>query len=154
AAGDEEADKRVALVARTAQRLRDGLPCDGWPKLAERLGAGGEQVVGQLKLLLGLTVTLEQLAGHQRLPVDFLNGEGLHDLPGGGVGIPYRDAAGHLVAVKHRTALRAKDGSYWPRGQPPRAYGEERLAEAVAEGRLLLVEGETDVLALRFHGRH
>jgi hypothetical protein len=152
--GDSEVSKRLALVARTAERLQADQPCDGFPKLIERLGQGGEATVGRVKRLLGLVIDLEQFAAHKKLPVSFLRDEGLHDLESGGVGVPYRDAGGKVVAVKQRVALRATDGSYWPRGVPPLPYGEEHLSDAGTAGRLLLVEGESDVLTLRFHGYH
>src|SRR5262249_9738037 len=37
ATDDEEAEKRVALVADTAARLKENQPASGWPKLAEKL---------------------------------------------------------------------------------------------------------------------
>src|SRR5262249_49930229 len=76
---------------------------------------------------------------------------GLRDLPLGGVAVPYRDASGRTVEAKERTALRAGDGSHWPRGKPPMAYGEEHCDAAVKAGYLSLVEGESDVWTLRYH---
>jgi hypothetical protein len=76
----------------------------------------------------------------------------LHDLPGGGVGIPYRDASGRAIYVKKRMAVRAGDGSYVPRGQKQMPYGLERLTAARDSGRLVLVEGESDVWTLAYHG--
>jgi hypothetical protein len=88
----------------------------------------------------------------KRLPADFLTGLGLHDLPGGGVGIPYNDATGMEIAVKQRTALKAKEGSYWPKGRPLAAYGGWRIESANRDGFLILVEGESDCWALWHHG--
>ena len=51
------------------------------------------------------SITLEDLAQNKALPIDFLESLGLYDLPDGGVGISYRDEAGDVVQVKHRTAL-------------------------------------------------
>ncbi|MFH0810590.1 MAG: hypothetical protein V2A77_09020, partial [Pseudomonadota bacterium] len=88
---------------------------------------------------------LADLARDKGLPVDFLKALGLHDLPHGGVGVPYKDATGHVVETKRRTALRAKDGSQWVRdGKPLLPYGLDRLAKAREKGKLLLVEGESD----------
>jgi DNA polymerase I-like protein with 3'-5' exonuclease and polymerase domains len=151
ATDDEKAADRVAMVRRTDERLKTDKPCTGWPKLAGALGPDGWQVIGRFRNLLGLVITLEDLAGHKRLPIEFLRVQGLHDLPGGGVGIPYRTLDGKEV-VKRRIKLRAGDGSFWPTGQPLLAYGETRLDEAVKVGHLVLVEGETDALTLWFHG--
>jgi hypothetical protein len=98
-------------------------------------------------------LTVAELATHKRLPEQLLRDLGLYDMPGAGVAIPYRDDAGHrTVAVKQRTALAAKDGSFWPRGVPLSAYGLWRLGEARRRGYLFLVEGESDCWALWHHG--
>jgi len=97
-------------------------------------------------------ITLQQFADHKRLPTAFLKQQGLHDLPGGGVGIPYRTADGQVAAVKSRTALAAKSGSFWEKGKPLQAYGLDRLPEARRLRRLVIVEGETDALTCWYHG--
>jgi hypothetical protein len=100
----------------------------------------------------GKAVTLlERLADAKRLPADFLRELGLDDLPEGGVGIPYYDVTGQEIAVKRRTALKATDGSYWPKGTPLAAYGQWRLDAAAKAGFLILVEGESDCWALWYH---
>jgi hypothetical protein len=151
ATADEEPHKRVARVRETADKQAADEPTTGWPKLAETLGRDGWQAVARFRALLGLTLTVEALARHKRLPAEFLQEQELRDLPEGGVGIPYRTPDGKEV-VKRRTALRAGDGSFWPKGVPLLAYGETRLDEAIKAGHLVLVEGETDVLTLWFHG--
>lgn len=98
-------------------------------------------------------VTVEALAAAKGLPAEFLKKLGLHNLPGGGVGIPYRDTSGAVVQVKRRTALVARDGSYWPKGAPLMAYGLERLATYNGEEPLHFGEGESDVWTLWLHGR-
>jgi hypothetical protein len=100
----------------------------------------------------GKPITLLSLAAHKHLPVEFMQDLGLHDLPGGGVGIPYFDITGNEIAIKRRTQLRARDGSYWPKGKPLASYGDWRLDRARKEGRLFLVEGESDCWALWHHG--
>jgi putative DNA primase/helicase len=98
-------------------------------------------------------ITLAQLARAKRLPEAWLAQTlGWYDLPGGGVGIPYRDETGKPLHVKRRTALKAKEGSYWPKGVQLMAYGLEGLAAAREAGSLILVEGETDTATLRYHG--
>lgn len=90
-------------------------------------------------------IELADLAEAKNLPVEFLRQHGLHDIPGTGVGITYRGLDGRQV-VKTRSALVARDGSRWPRGEPAMAYGVWRLPEFVPGGWLLFVEGETDTL--------
>src|SRR6266852_2881917 len=89
-------------------------------------------------------LTLVALAEAKRLPPIFLKELGLHDLSAGGVGIPYYDVDGSDIAVKKRTALRAKEGSYWPKDVPLAAYGQWRIGDANKAGFLILVEGESD----------
>jgi replicative DNA helicase len=97
-------------------------------------------------------VSLARLAAHKRLSESFLRGLGWHDLPGGGVGIPYRDAEGNVYATKTRTALVAKEGSRWEKGKPLRPYGLDRLADARELDYLVIVEGETDSVTGWYHG--
>jgi hypothetical protein len=95
---------------------------------------------------------LTRLARAKRLPVDFLRELGLHDLDGGrAVGIPYYGVTGEDIAVKRRTALKATEGSLWPRGRPLTAYGQWRLDAAAKAGFLIIVEGESDCWALWHH---
>src|SRR5262249_30145789 len=68
-----------------------------------------------------------------------------------GVGIPYRDRSAQTVQVKRRTALKAREGSYWPKGVPLMPFGLEDLGAAREAGYLILVEGETDRAALTYH---
>ena len=98
------------------------------------------------------SLTVAEMAAHKKLPPAFLREIGLHDLRDGGIGIPYRDAEGEIVATKRRTALRAKDGSFWQKGAPLMAYGLERLADARELESLVLVEGESDCWTLWHHG--
>jgi DNA polymerase-1 len=151
AADDAEVQKRVERVAPTAERIKKNQKATGWPKLTQVLGADGEKVVRRLRVMLSLLIDLQTLADHKRLPVEHLQSLGLHDLPQGGVGIPYRDGAGRTVAVKQRTALTAKAGSFWPLDKKLMAYGEDRLEEGSAAGFRVVVEGESDCWALWFH---
>jgi hypothetical protein len=93
-----------------------------------------------------------ELARAKSLPPALLRQLGLSDLPNGrGVGISYRDRAGDQVAVKRRTALVAKEGSYWPARTPLMAYGDWKLHEVARAGWLVLVEGESDCWTLWQH---
>ncbi len=95
--------------------------------------------------------TVEALAEHKKLPADFLREMGLTDLRGG-VGIRYADFGNKDICIKRRTALKAKEGSFWPKGQPLRSYGDWRIKAAADRGFLFVAEGETDTLTLWFHG--
>lgn len=97
-------------------------------------------------------ISLADLVEAKRLPREFLLDVGLHDLPQGGVGVYYRDAAGKVVATKSRTALRAGDGSYWPRGQKLMPYGLDRIPPEVEREALIIIEGESDAWTLWYHG--
>jgi hypothetical protein len=99
----------------------------------------------------GRGLTVAALAEDKGLPVEFLRGLGLHDLPGG-VGIPYYGPTGEDIAVKQRTAATATDGSYWPEGVPLAAYGQWRNDEANRAGFLIINEGESDPWTLWYHG--
>ena len=99
------------------------------------------------------SLSLLTLAQDKRLPWQFLFSLGVMDNDTGGVEIPYHLPDGTL-APRHRirTALTAKDGSYWSKGQGPIVpYGLERLAEAKKAGYLVLVEGESDCWTLWYH---
>jgi hypothetical protein len=100
----------------------------------------------------GRRPTLAELAKAKSLPPDFLQRLGLEDLAEGGVGIPYYGPTGETIAVKRRTALKAGDGSYWPKGLSLAAYGQWRLDYAAKAGILILVEGESDCWVLWHHG--
>src|SRR5262245_11433137 len=106
-AGDEEVDKRVASVRATAEHSGPDGHGTGWPTLARLLGPRGDEAITRLLADLGLRrkVTLAELAEHKRLPVEFLRSLGLHDLPQGGVGIPYHRADGGIALVKQRFGL-------------------------------------------------
>jgi hypothetical protein len=146
---DEKAGKRLACLKSAAEQRRKGGKTSGWPTLAKMVT--GEGAIAAFRRFLGLAINLDDLAAHKRLPVHFLKQCGLHDLPLGGVGIPYRDAAGKTLEVKERRALRAGDGSRWPWGRPLLAYGEDHLDLAVTAGYQVLVEGESDALTLWHH---
>lgn len=96
-------------------------------------------------------IDLADLAQAKQLPVEFLSQHGLHDIAGSGVGITYRALDGRQV-VKVRSALVAKEGSRWPKGEAAMAYGLWRLPEFMPNRWLLLVEGETDALTGWLHG--
>jgi DNA-binding CsgD family transcriptional regulator len=101
-----------------------------------------------------LTLTLVDLAMEKQLPWQFLFHLGVMEHPSGGLCIPYHLADGSL-APRHRirTALVAKEGSYWSTGTGAIVpYGLARLEEARKAGYLVLVEGESDCWTLWYQG--
>jgi len=99
------------------------------------------------------TLSLLDLALEKQLPWQFLCSLGVMEHPSGGLKIPYHLADGTLAA-RHRirTALIAKEGSRWSKGEGSIvAYGLERLEEARKVGYLVLVEGESDCWTLWYH---
>lgn len=97
-------------------------------------------------------VTVTALAASKKLPIEALYACGIESRQDRGVLIPYFDESGQKIAEKRRTALSAKDGSYWPRGQALLAYGLWRLHDIQKRGRLILVEGESDCWVLWHYG--
>jgi hypothetical protein len=99
------------------------------------------------------TLSLLDLALEKQLPWQFLCSLGVVEHPAGGLQIPYHLPDGTLAA-RHRirTALIAKEGSRWSKGEGNIvAYGLERLEEARKAGYLVLVEGESDCWTLWYH---
>ena len=92
-------------------------------------------------------LSVDALALAKKLPASFLCELGLGDLPSG-VGISSYDETEALLATKRRTALKAKEGSYWPKDVPVCAYGRWRIHEAAKAGMLIVVEGESDCWTL------
>jgi hypothetical protein len=99
------------------------------------------------------TLSLLDLALEKQLPWQFLCSLGVVEHPSGGLKIPYHRPDGTLAARRRiRTALIAKDGSRWSKGEGSIvAYGLERLEEARKAGYLVLVEGESDCWTLWYH---
>ncbi len=98
-------------------------------------------------------LSLLDLAQDKCLPWQFLFKLGVMDNDHGSIEIAYHLADGTL-APRHRlrTALVAKEGSYWSKGNGEIVpYGLERLAEARKAGYLVLVEGESDCWTLWYH---
>jgi hypothetical protein len=97
---------------------------------------------------------LVDLAQEKQLPWKYLFHLGVTEKRAGCLQIPYHLQDGTL-APRHRlrTALAAKEGSHWSKGQGEIVpYGLERLEEARKAGYLVLVEGESDCWTLWLHG--
>jgi hypothetical protein len=101
-------------------------------------------------------LTLARYAEAKGLPVEFLRDCGLSQITIGGapaVKIAYYDTAGEELAVRFRFALETGKGRFrWKTGSKTTLYGLERLDVARAAGELPVVEGESDVQTLAFHG--
>ena len=99
-------------------------------------------------------LTLLDLSLAKQLPWKYLFHLGVMDHASGGVQIPYHLADGQEAPrYRIRTALVAKEGSRWNRGEGNVVpYGLERLEDARKAGYLVLVEGESDCWTLWYQG--
>src|SRR6516165_5650202 len=99
---------------------------------------------------------LVALAQEKQLPWKYLFHLGVTEKREGCLQIPYHLPDGTL-APRHRlrTALVAKEGSHWSKGQGGQdevvPYGLERLEEARKAGYVIIVEGESDCWTLWYH---
>jgi len=99
-------------------------------------------------------LSLVEFARDRKLPLRFLINQGITENPQGGIRILYHYPDGTPAPrYRIRTDLTAKQGSFWNK-QPGEIlpFGLEHLVEAHQRKSLLLVEGETDTLTLRYHG--
>lgn len=120
-------------------------------------GGGAIDLARRLGLELpereGTGLTLAELAAAKRLSVDFLQALGVHDAkkgkwPASCVEVPYLKASGEVGAVRRRSALAAKEGSFWRKGDKLMPYGLPKLPEVKAAGYCIIVEGESDAWTL------
>ncbi|ACV64409.1 phage/plasmid primase, P4 family [Desulfofarcimen acetoxidans DSM 771] len=98
-------------------------------------------------------ITLKELATDKYMPINFLTSLGVYQ-SGRVVKIPYRLEDGSPAPRQRlRTALKAKDGSRWAKGEgSPVPYGLWKLREARDAGQIVLCEGESDAWTLWYHG--
>ncbi len=98
-------------------------------------------------------ISLLGLAQAKLIPWKLLCNLGIVEEPRG-IRIPYYTPDGTPAPrYRIRTALTAKEGSWWNKGAGDIIpYGLERLEEARQAGFLVLVEGESDCWTLWFHG--
>jgi hypothetical protein len=92
-------------------------------------------------------ITVAGLAEAKRLPPGLLEKLGVHDLPGGGVGIPYFGLDGYELFVRKRDTPGGPRFRQ-PAGVPLSPYGLNHLDAARRHGRLYATEGESDAWAL------
>src|SRR5437870_3947424 len=98
-------------------------------------------------------LTLVDLASDKLLHWKYLLHLGITEQQAGCLQIPYHLPDG-TPAPRHRlrTALIARQGSHWSKGQGEIVpYGLERLEEARKAGYLVIVEGESDCWTLWYH---
>jgi hypothetical protein len=133
-------DAITSALGIEARDLFDGNPARAAARAASKAASG--------PAVARPSITLAALAADKGIGEAVLASFGLRDLPNGRVGIPYHDATGTFVTFKHRTALSAREGSFWPTGQRLMVYGLERKRGDV----VLLVEGESDCWTLWANG--
>ncbi len=107
----------------------------------------------QAKLSCHNSLSLVDLARDKMLPWQYLFNLGIMEDAARGLQILYHLPDG-TPAPRHRlrTALVARKGSRWSKGQGEIvAYGLERLEDARKAGYLIIVEGESDCWTLWYH---
>jgi hypothetical protein len=104
-------------------------------------------------------LTLARYAEAKRLPEDFLNQLGVHEVAyagGQALEIAYYDASGQHAATRYRRRLgkgaEGDDRFRWKSGCKAMPYGLWRLERAREAGYVVLVEGESDAQTLWLHG--
>ncbi|CAN5564901.1 hypothetical protein BH23CHL4_BH23CHL4_07970 [soil metagenome] len=98
--------------------------------------------------------SLEDYAEDKQLELDFLKGCGLSTFKHQGapaIRIPYLDANGLPVSVRFRIAADG-DRFRWKSGSTLMLYGLHRIPDAMQQGYIFLVEGESDCHTLWMHG--
>src|SRR5262245_43813421 len=93
--------------------------------------------------------TLAGFAMEKHFPERFLLDQGLHDLPGGGIGYTYYDESGQALYVKERGNPRRRDDKgepirFWvPPGTRQVPFGLPWLGDRGQATELNLMEGES-----------
>jgi hypothetical protein len=96
----------------------------------------------------GQALTLAQLAAAKHLPVEYLRSLGLHDLPGGGIAIPYYSEDGGELLYERTRDVPGGPRFRQPAGVRLHPYGLWRLEEARRTSSLHVAEGESDTWVL------
>ena len=94
-------------------------------------------------------LSLSELAEAKGLSVEFLRSLGVAEgIFGSGrtkcVDVPYLDGNGEIISLRKRLSLASEPRFAWRRGDKAVPYGLWRLDKARSEGKLILVEGESD----------
>jgi hypothetical protein len=96
-------------------------------------------------------LTLERYAQAKKLPVDYLQDQGVSTISYLGkpaLRFEYRDPQGEVVSVRFRLALEGDAQFRYRKGDQPMPYGLEQLEEARRQGFIVLGEGESDAHTL------
>jgi len=117
------------------------LPLDAAKMIADKFGIPIEESNSRKQK----PPTLAEYASYVNVPQGFLSKTFHPREKTESLEMPYLDETGKEVATRKRTKLGAKDGSRWPKGTVPILYGLWTLERIRAIGRVLLVEGESDV---------
>jgi putative DNA primase/helicase len=153
-------DKTPSLSASVGSDDRVLLKCFAGCSVEQICGAVGKKVADLFAPKPQTTAasparrlaTLSDLATAKKIQIEWLRDHGCDDAPDGSyVGIGYFDQDENQVAVRKRWALKAKDGSAWPKGSKLVPYGLWMLKEWPGAPDLTIVEGETDCWALWFN---
>lgn len=103
----------------------------------------------------GLNLTLREYAMAKDLPLDMLKGMALEDCNYGGSGavrMPYLDENAQVVANRVRLSMYGDVKFRWKNGDDPVLYGLWLMDRAREKGYVVLVEGESDMQTMHFHG--
>ena len=139
------------IVAALGLTMSDLFPAEN---SGRHQGGGGPNPKVNSATPQHLGCTLSDYAEAKHLSIEFLRKLGLSDLSYMGsraVRIPYRDESGSEISVRFRLAMTG-NRFRWRKRSRPILYGLWKLADARSEGKVVLVEGESDCHTLWTHG--
>ena len=148
--GHQDKHQSLSLTEKNGKILMKCFAGCSVDQICEGIGIEPKDLFGEINAKKG--VTINELAQAKGFSVDFLESLGVVQ-HGENVRITYWLEDGKPAARQRiRTALRAKDGSIWEKGDgKPVCYGLWRLEEARNLGYIIIVEGESDCWTLWFH---
>jgi hypothetical protein len=99
------------------------------------------------------TYTLKEYSLEKRLPIEFLQANGVKDgYKSRYVELAYMDENSHVLCVRKRMPKGEGPRFLWHKGAKPTLYGRWRMADVKSAGYAILVEGESDSQTLWFLG--
>lgn len=129
-------------------RVENISTAEAYKKLCELAGVSRDNTETQEP-----TYTLKEYALEKRLPVDFLQANGVKDgYKNRYVELAYMDEQGRILCTRKRMPKGSNPRFLWNRGAKPTLYGRWRLADVKSAGYAILVEGESDSQTLWFLG--
>jgi len=123
----------------------------GEDAMNEDLNGNGPQEPESANLTLAALAEAMGVDADFLLDLDVRNGVWGNDRRGC-VDMSYFDTGGELVAIRKRLRLTGGGRFLWRRGDRPLPYGLQRLGDARASGRVILVPGESDAWVCWFAG--